>query len=572
MTQIFNKKTKYIFLLLCITILSDSCKKDGFLDVEDLSAVTSTTTWSSPSSADLFLNDIYNNLPDLNNYVFDPMENWSDNSMCGFSWAPSATVIAQQATTLNSGSEVGVTWTGNNGQSWMYWGPLYGNIRKCNVFIQGIQSSNSLSDSYATERIGEARVLRAFFYQSLWILYGRVPIITAPDDLNTQGDAIFHPQSSFDETFTFLKNQLDTAIQELPPNAGNSGNGRITQGAALALQGWIELYYASPLSNPSNDLSRWAAAAATNKKVMDLGYSLYPQYNGLFYTTGNNNNEGILYREYLGPKQGSSIAGYQGPNYIGLGPTWLSWGGVNPTQDLVDDYSMANGKAITDPGSGYDPNHPYVNREPRFYQSILYNGSTFDGQIFTSGLKYGNNPLDVSDASDQTNTGYAMKKTIDTTVNIFQRGASSQNYYFFRYAEVLLNYAEAQNEAVGPDASVYNALDQIRTRAGIPTVSDVYPGLSQAEMRKVIHRERRVELAFENKRYFDLLRWKLAEVNLNGNLHGMEVKVNGSTTTYTIFDAARGKRTFAPSKNYVLPIPINTLSQNKNLTQNPNYQ
>ena len=572
MTHIFNNKTKYIFLILCITILSDSCKKDAFLNVEDVSAVTSTTTWSSQSAADLFLNDIYNSLPDMNNQqVFDPIENWSDNSMCGFNWAPSATVIAQEATTLNSGSDVGVNWTGTSGQAWLYWASLYGNIRKCNVFIQGIQSSTSLPASYASERIGEARVLRAFFYQYLWILYGRVPVITVPDDLTTEGNGIFHPQSSIDSTYTFLINELDSAIQELPPNTGNSGNGRITQGAALTLKGWIQLYYASPLDNPNNDLSRWASAATTNQQVMSMGYSLYSQYGGLFFTTGNINNEGIFYHEYLGPKQGSDLVGFQGPNNIGAGPTYLSWGGVDPTQDLVDDYSMDNGKAITDPGSGYDATHPYVNREPRFYQSILYNGSTFDGQIYTCGLNYGNNPLDMSDANDNTNTGYNLKKGMDTTVNIFQSGASSQNYYYFRYAEVLLNYAEAQNEAVGPDASVYSALDQIRTRAGLPTITDVYPGLSQSGMRAVIHRERRIELAFENKRYFDLLRWKLAQVNLNGNLHGMEVQVNGSNTTYTIFNAARGLRTFDPGKNYVLPIPIDALSQNKNLTQNPNY-
>ena len=236
---------------------------------------------------------------------------------------------------------------------------------------------------------------------------------------------------------------------------------------------------------------------------------------------------------------------------------------------------MANGLAITDPGSGYDPQNPYLNREPRFKQSILYNGNTFNGSVFLSAVGSGNNAIDLADASDNTNTGYCTKKRMDTTVNIFQWAASSQNYYFFRYAEVLLNYAEAQNEAVGPDASVYAAMDQIRTRAGIPTFTEVYPGVSQSQMRTLIRRERRVELALENKRYFDLLRWKIADVNLNHVMHGMKITSNGSGGyTYQVIPAIPSgapQWSFDASKNYLLPIPFGVLGQNSKLTQNPGY-
>jgi len=170
-----------------------------------------------------------------------------------------------------------------------------------------------------------------------------------------------------------------------------------------------------------------------------------------------------------------------------------------------------------------------------------------------------------------------MKKAIDTTVNPWQGGASSETYYYFRYAEVLLNYAEAQNEAVGPDASVYEALDQVRTRAGIPTFTTVYPGVTQARMRDLIRRERRVETAFEGKRYFDLLRWKIAEVNLNHVMHGMRLDPKaGGGYTYTLINAVPSgspQWSFDASKNYLLPIPLSIISQNpKELTQNPNYQ
>ena len=238
---------------------------------------------------------------------------------------------------------------------------------------------------------------------------------------------------------------------------------------------------------------------------------------------------------------------------------------------------MANGKAIGDPGSGYDPARPYANREPRFRQSILYNGNTFNGLPFLSAVGSGSNEIDLADATDNTNTGYCTKKRMDTTVNIFQWAASAQNYYYFRYAEVLLNYAEAQNESVGPDESVYAAMDQIRTRAGIPTFTDVYPGATQTQMRDLIRRERRIELAFEGKRYFDLIRWETAEVNLNKVMHGMKITSNGSGGyNYERINAIPGgapQWSFDKNKNYLLPIPLSALGRNPALTdhQNPGY-
>jgi hypothetical protein len=547
------------------------CKKDDFLNVQDLSAISSNVTWSSESTADLVLNDIYENLPDLNSNVFDPLDNWSDNSMCGFSWAPSASVL-RDMTTLNPSSDVSVSWNGN-GPQWLYWSRLYGNVRKCNVFISGLSASNLPTD-YKNQRLGEAYTLRAFFYHYLWMFFGGVPIITRPDSRITDGDSVFHHRATFDETYQFIISDLDSAVALLPANNGNDGGGRVTKGAALTLKAWCQLFYASPLYNTSNDKSRWAAAAATCKLVEGMGYTLYPKYDELFFATGNNNNEGILYREYLKTTKPSNIIGFEGPNTIGS--LWLSWGGMNPTQDLVDDYAMANGMAITDQGSGYDPQNPYKNREPRFYQSILYSGSTFDGYLYTtySGQLNGvsaNNPIDLSDANDFTNTGYAMRKRMDTTTDFFGGINSWQNYYFFRYADVLLMYAEAQNEAVGPDATVYSALDQLRARAGIPGVSQVYPQVSQDKMREIIRRERRVELAFEGKRYWDLLRWKTAEVNINRPLKAMHITAQGSTLTYQVVDAARGDRKFDASKNYVLPIPQSAISRNPSLIQNSNY-
>jgi starch-binding outer membrane protein, SusD/RagB family len=570
MNSIINISRSLITVLICVIVFA-GCKRDDFLEVPNTGAVSSQTAFASEAAADLVLNDAYNSLPDLYDFVFEPFDSWTDDLMTGFNWNITSQAARSKAN-LNSNTELWYTWS--EATMWLEWGTLYKKVRKCNVFIDGVQKSE-LSDEYKTKRIAEARVLRAFFYHQLWMLYGGVPIITKPDNSATDGDAIFHARATFDETFTFLQSELSEAAAALPDNTGNDGAGRINKGTALTIKGWIENFYASPLNNPGNDLSRWATAAATNAQVMQLGYSLYPKYDELFLTTGNNNNEGILYRQYLNIKQGSNIIGYQGPNYVGT--NWLSWGGSTPTQELVDDYAMANGKAITDPTSGYDPQNPYANREPRFRQSILYNGNTFNGTVFMSAVGSGNNAIDLADATDNTNTGYCTKKRMDTTVNIFEWGASAQNLYFFRYAEVLLNYAEAQNEAVGPDATVYAALDEVRTRAGIPTFSDVYAGVSQDEMRELIRRERRVELAFEGRRYYDLIRWKIAEDNLNHVMHGMLIEPDGSGGyTYTRIPAvptAAPQWSFDPAKNYLLPIPLSAIGQNPALQghQNPGY-
>lgn len=570
MKLIINSGRLLMAGIVFATLLS-SCKKDDFLEVPNRGAVDDATAFTTETSADLVLNDVYSNLPDLNNFIFEPFDSWTDDLMTGFNWNISSQT-ARTKTSINPSSVLYYDWSGAT--MWLEWGTLYTKVRKCNVFIEGVEKS-TLSQAYKDKKISEARVLRAFFYHQLWMLYGGVPIITKPDRRDQDGDDIFHPRASFDETFLFLQKELGEAAALLTANNGNDGKGKITKGAALTIKGWVELFYASKRNNPTNDKARWAAAAATNKQVMQLGYVLYPKYDGLFLTTGNNNNEGILYREYLTIKQGSNIAGYQGPNYVGA--QWLSWGGSTPTQELVDEYVMANGKGINEAGSGYDPSNPYANREPRFKQSILYNGNTFNGVPFLSAVGSGNNSIDLADASDNTNTGYCTKKRMDTTVNVFQGGASAQNYYFFRYAEVLLNYAEAQNEAVGPDGSVYAALDEVRTRAGIPTFTQVYPGVTQAQMRDLIRRERRVELAFEGKRYFDLIRWEIAETNLNQVMHGMKITGTPGAYTYERINAIPSgapQWKFDKNKNYLLPIPISAIGRNPALQgkQNPGYQ
>ncbi|CAL1516331.1 RagB/SusD family nutrient uptake outer membrane protein [Chitinophaga sp. MM2321] len=529
--------------LLLLAVSVTSCNK--FLEVAPKDQVAAATLFESTGNADLFLNNVYAQLQGPFT-TYDPTENFSDNAMNGVGGTASRVLYATSV------------YTPSNAPS--YWG-LYNYIRAANVFIAQVNAS-TLDEAWKKQRLGEARFLRAYFYHILWTYYGGVPIIT--DVLSQKdGDEIFRERNTDEETFKFITDECAAIAEDLPLTAES---GRATKGAALTLKGWCELFAASTLKNPSNDKTKWAKAAATNKQVMDLNkYTLFADYNTQFFEENNDNVETIFAKKYLG---GTSLGGGR----EGLQGTWIvggiqrAYGGVNPTQELVDDYEMANGLPITDPASGYNPQNPYVGREQRFYQSVIYDGAKWLGyEIVTRHGVGSKNETDLSNINESTNTGYCLLKGLNPKYAINGNNQqNSANFIIFRYAEVLLSYAEAQNEAVGPDPSVYEAIRLVRERSALPALP---AGLNQVEMRTAIRHERRIELAFEEKRWFDLIRWKIAETNLNGNLHAILIE-NG---VYTIIPAAEGKRIFYPEKNYVYPIPQSAIDKNKKLVQNPNY-
>jgi hypothetical protein len=548
---------KYIsiscLLLMMVSLLNTSCKKslDDSLSVTPHDRLTGDVVFASTSTADLFLNDIYNSLPDGNNW-YDPFENWSDNSICGYNWVNSRNEALQATytpSTIDFGQALNLDWATN-----------YGYIRKCNVFIANVTSS-ALPADYKKVRLAEARFLRAYFYHLIWMAYGGVPIITLPLDINTQGDKVFFDRNTSDDTYKFITTELAAVSTDLPTIASETG--RATQGAALTLKGWVELY--------NHD---YATSAVTNKQIIDnMGngqvYDLFPDYGNLFLDN-TANKEAIFYRQYIPRVKGGAFEGYNGATFT-KGGVETSWGGVNPTQELVDDYAMDNGLPISSPASGYDLKHPYNHREQRFYKSIVYDGSFwYNDTIRTRQGINSPNEIDLSDASDAGQTGYYLRKRVNDKITLgsdnWDGHSGGQNYYYFRYAEVLLNYAEAQNESSGPDATVYDAINKVRTRSALPNLT---PGLSQGGMRTAIRRERRVELAFEDKRWWDLMRWKLAEVNLNQPLHGIAISADASS--YTPVTTPGGNRKFDASKNYLFPIPQNAIDQNKKLKQNPGY-
>lgn len=542
-----NKNMKLLVVVLT-AIAFVSCEK--YLEVESKSQVSDNSLWSAPENADLFLNNVYAGLTGPFT-TDDPGENWTDNSMASRVGPPSRTLMALSNYAAN-----------NSPSQWEH----FSTIRKANLFIEKVTASK-LPEDWKRVRLAEARFLRAYFFTTLWMAYGGVPLVVSTLNMAEQGDAVFQPRNTTAETFQFIVDECAAIANDLPAEAEA---GRATKGAALTLKGWCELVWASPLHNTSNESARWQNAANTNKQVIDLGiYSLFPDYNTLFFEENNNNAEVIFDKQYLGGTAlGGSREGLQGPWYGG--GTQRSWGNVNPTQELVDEYAMSNGLPIDNSNSGYDPQQPYLNREKRFYESIIYDGSEWLGFKMISKQGVGSrHATDLSDINEATNTGYSLRKGLNPKYAI--NGPHMQNsasFIIFRYAEVLLNYAEALNEASGPSQDVYDAVNQVRERSSLP---DLKAGLNKEEMRKAIHRERRVELAFEEKRWYDLIRLKLAEEHLNGHLHGILIQQENGNWVHSVIPAPGGQRIFHPEKNYFLPIPQSAIDRNTQLVQNPNY-
>lgn len=540
----------YTVLIFTITIIASiSC--DEYLEVIPKNTVTEGTIWNSEENANLLLYNLFSGLP-RNYNTNDPEDNYSDDSMNDLNYAYSRATYALS------------NYNPSNGPS--RWS-LYNSIRACNIFIQKAEES-SLAEDWKKQSIAEARFLRAFYYSELFTYHGGVPIIKVALDRNEMGDEIFYPRSSAEETFNFITGELKDIVNDLPVSVASKG--RVSKGAALALKGWLELFWASPLYNTTNDLGRWRTAAETNKEIIDMDvYDLFPDYQTMFYEDNNDNIEEIFSRQYLGGSSlGAGREGLQAP--YNVNGESKSHGGVRPTQDLVDAYFMNNGLPIDDPESGYDPQNPYLNRDKRFYQSISYNGAEWLGYTMDYILNGTSlNRTDLNDAFGGSNTGYDLVKGMDPKYAIHGNHLqSSASEKYFRFAEILLSFAEAKNEAEGPTTEVYSAINRVRTRSGLP---DVKSGLDKDEMRKYIRQERRVELAFEMKRLRDLMRWKTAEDVLNKNLRGIKIEkeANGNLK-YTTFDAAGGARMFN-DRNYLWPIPQSAMDRNPKLEQNPGY-
>ncbi|MBF9251784.1 RagB/SusD family nutrient uptake outer membrane protein [Pontibacter sp. 172403-2] len=593
------KKISSILFIGLLLISMVSCDKD-FLENTDLSKLNDDTQWASDANADLFLNDIYGSLPNKWNQP-ENLDNFTDDNDAGFyytSWNWKQGIIEPSSSNYT-------VWGGITGPADLTnWPTTYTNIRKCNTFIQKVnENAANFSPEWMKKRLDEARFLRAYFYSELWMHLGGLPIITEAMDRRTMDSTqIYKSRSTFEVTTDFITSQLDSIINNntlaVKYNAGDANAGRATLGAALALKGWVELYAASPAFNApqpaagadankvagygSYDAGRWAKAAATFKEFIDKygdghPYALFSDLSALWYEGNEYNPEVVWDRQVVANTMGSSFEQFGGPVWIN--GVYYTWGNYDPTQELVDQFFMANGKPITDPASGYDPQNPYVGREERFYDWIVYDGAPYKmdwmsiaDTIYTRIDKVhpSKNQIDFG-TDDVGNTGYYFKKKLNPLVRPGGGPVSGANFIYYRYAEVLLGYAEAQNEAVGPDPSVYNAINSVRHRADLP---DLPAGLSQDEMRKAIHHERRVELCFENKRFYDIIRWKVAEDVMNKERHGMKITNSSPADNKGVWiyePVPLNHPHVFTQKMYLNPVPQAVIDQNPEIVQNPGY-
>jgi hypothetical protein len=412
--------------------------------------------------------------------------------------------------------------------------------------------------------IAELKFIRAYRYHDLVRNFGSVVLVgdavsELSDDLTA--DALFQ-KSSIAEGINYIVSELDQAAAALP-SANNTSSwllGRATKGAALALKSRILLYAASPLYNAGT----WQQAADAAEEVMGMGYTLHADYESLFHTSSS--NEIIFERLYVVGARHVCLEISNGPNGYG------GWAGNSPLQNLVDAYEVKEDEDTAVPFDWSNTTHvadPYANRDSRFYASILHNGAEYRGREIETFLPGGKDSKDGKDNWNASKTGYYLRKFVDENLPMDNPWdvAGIQPWIYLRYAEILLNYAEAQNEVAGPDASVYDAINLIRQRADMP---DLPAGLSQTEMREAIRRERQVELAFEEHRFYDVRRWMIAMETENEPAYGISITKDGSNLTYERKVALDGRK--FEEKHYWLPIPRAEIQSSGNkLQQSPNY-
>jgi starch-binding outer membrane protein, SusD/RagB family len=445
----------------------------------------------------------------------------------------------------------------------------YSGIRIANVMLSKMGDVKWTSNQSPSRIEGEMHFLRAFLYFELIKRFGGV-VLT--EDAFTANDEIDFPRNTYDECVSFILKELDKADTQLPEDYDNSDFGRATLGSAKALRSRVLLFAASTLNNQSGDVAKWQKAADAAKAVMDMNkYSLQATYADLLNVPTSPEYIMIKIR---GPRASSSGIFLDFAMSPGSGG---AQGSLDPTQNHVDLYEMkTTGRPISDPLSGYDPTKPYTDRDPRFNANILFNDATWQNrkmEMWNGGKDY------IANNIIYTATGYYCRKMWPEAYVRNSSGTALLNYIFFRYAEILLNYAEAQNEATGPNADVLDALNLIRGRAGMPLLQTAdatgagYVENTKDAFRNRIRNERAVELAFEDFRWYDIMRWKAGPAIVAQPMYGMETtkNANGTFTYKKVLLPQTFQKVYADHMHRY-PIPRSEVYKSKGiLIQNPGW-
>ncbi len=551
----------YIYISAAISIAFTLSSCNGFLDREEDSFIDKTATFDSYNRTKQYLTYAYTLLPDgLNRFSREAMlASATDDA----EFAIESAEIQQ----FNNGS-----WNALNNPDDV-WNRYFSGISKCCTLLENtdhvnldisrldpdkqVEYANSLKDIRMWR--AEARFLRAYFHFELLKRYGPIPIVTSTLSIN--GNYENTPRPTMKEVVDFIAKECDIAADTLeltPWRNVNDAFGRATKGAALALKSRLLLYAASPLyvdfgdtneANKPTDVALWKSAADAAKAVIDLNqYELASSYADLFKNDFQN-------KEYIFVRRYAANSDFEKSNFpVSFGGK----GGTNPSQNLVDDYEMLDGTPFdwNDPAKAAQP---FENRDARLGATILMNMAPFKGKkvaTYPEGADATPNP-------NATKTGYYLRKFLNEDVNIQTGGSSSGHVVpLFRLAEIYLNYAEALNECdpTNPDIALY--LNKVRNRASLPNVS----ALSQEQMRAVIQHERRVELAFEEHRSWDVRRWKIASSTLGTPLMGVQIE-RKPLGGYTYMPVKVEQRVFQP-KMYWYPIPQSEVLKLKQWKQN----
>ena len=577
------KQFKYIFLLILSAFIMTSCSEEGLLEETDLDQIDTERVYSDTELTRAVLMDLYSRMRDIsyNNAAgassssgsFSRLEDMNTTNSLLDNVTDDGGGMAGKSKALpyvNRMVTGGITSSSNFLAYMNPWNYFYRAIRNANQFLANVDRS-PLEETEKNYAKAEARFLRALYYHELMRWFGALVITT---DVLDPFAFETTKREDLETTIRFIVAEFDAVGQpgQLPLSWNGADYGRITRGAALAYKARTLLYGASPLYKKNGSTVTWEEAANAAKSVMDLNsYQLYydatdvsKSYTRLFNERVN--NEAIL--QYL---RGDDNDLYN--NF----PSEDGWNvnkevGTIPTQQLVDSYDMLTGaepitgyngdafSPIINPASGYDEQNPYANRDPRLKQTILYDGATWPLVNAVA-----NKMLDLSKPYRWL-SGYYLVKYLDDRIDHMKGGRTSMNFQMMRYAEVLLNYAEAINEAANSAQNRQLAVAQlnaIRARAGITGTLNA-ANFTQEQLRERIRKERRVELCFEEHRFFDVRRWEIAKDVLNKPAVGI-AKDNGQYVRIKIEDRIYNER-----MNF-MPIPLSDVNNLPLVYQNEGY-
>lgn len=541
-------KTKFLHIATALLFVGFTSSCSDFLDRYPLDELSDSSFWKTENDAMMAVTDIYGCLP-----TWDQDEDInSDNAVHGIKWA---------AGNISKGvyDPMDQSWAGS-----------YTPIRQCNLVLEKVKDIE-MSDESRKKIEGQAYFFRAFVYFNLIRSFGDVPYIDKPLNLTDVEDITRTPR---EEVYAKVMADFDKAIEYLPEEWDAANTPRVTKGAALAMKARAALYY-----------NNWQVAADASKAVMDLGkYELYDagntgKYQELFWEKSDGCDENILYVQFNYPDKTHYLIGWE------CFPT-LGWGGMNPTQSLVDAFEDKDGAPISK-STIYNEKDPFKNRDPRLEVNVLHDGEEMYGVTIKVKPLKSSGKTGIEQHGDATATGYYQQKWLDPSIDPQSEGWNmGKDWVVIRYAEVLLTYAEAMNELHPLSAESFDAVNQVRRRVGMPDLQNTDPSkptycATQDELRKRIQNEWRVEFALEGgKRMWDIRRWGIAKEVLNAPFLGLKMKpvegvVDGkpAIVDYILYEGENIKLAGShyEGHNYLLPVPQTEIDLNPKLTQNPGY-